>query len=227
MPPAADGLSPRDRPREKLQAAGRHALGDHELIALVLGHGHRGRSALQLAAEVLGFAGGLHGLARTSVDQLAARVGLGPAKAARLVAAIEIGRRTLERLPEERLRFANPRELAHYLMPRYGAHPVERFGVVLFDARHQLIRERILAEGSLDAVMAQPRDVFRDAMTSGAAGIAVFHNHPSGDPYPSADDIQITQRLLSAGRILGIELIDHVVIGDAKYFSMREFGSLV
>lgn len=220
-------LPARDRPREKLQHSGRQALSDIELVALVLGHGQRGRGALQLSAEVLEFAGGIHGLARTSVDQLAARSGLGEASAARLVAAVEIGRRTLERLPEARMRFASPKELAEYLMPRYGAHAVERFGIVLLDGRHQLIRERILSIGSLDAVMAHPREVFRDALAAGAAGVVVFHNHPSGDPGPSPDDVQITHRLVTAGRILGIELVDHVIIGDARYFSMREFGSLV
>jgi len=218
------GLPPRDRPREKLQHAGQHALSDHELVALVLGHGRSGRSALVVSADLLETAGGIHGLARTNVDQLAAMDGLGTATAARLVAAIELGRRTLERPPEARVRFDSPRDLAHYLMPRYGAHPVERFGLVLVDTRHQLIRVRILAVGGLDAVAAEPREVFRDALAAGAAGVIVFHNHPSGDPTPSPDDLALTHRLTAAGRILGIELIDHVIIGDARYFSMKEFG---
>ena len=220
-------LSSRDRPREKLQSAGRHALSDHELVALVLGHGVRGRSALQLSADVLEFAGGIHGLARTNVDQLAAQDGMGAATAARLVAAVELGRRTLEREPEERLRFASPRDVALYLMPRFGAHPVERFGLVLVDTRHRLIRVRILSVGTLDAVSAQPRDVFRDALAAGAAGVIVFHNHPSGDPMPSPDDVALTHRLVTAGKVLGIELIDHVIIGDARYFSMKEFGGVL
>jgi DNA repair protein RadC len=223
----SSGLPPRDRPREKLQHAGRHGLADHELVALVLGHGLSGRGAIELAEDVLECVGGIHGLARTNVDQLAAQEGIGAATAARLVAAVELGRRTLERLPDERLRFASPRELAHYLMPRYGAHPVERFGLVLLDTRHQLIRVRILSTGSLDAVAASPREVFRDALSAGAAGVIVFHNHPSGDPSPSPDDVSITHRLAAAGKILGVELIDHVIIGDARYFSMKEFGGLL
>lgn len=226
MPAAASHLSPRDRPREKLQHAGCLALSDHELIALVLGHGSRGRSATQMGLDVLEFAGGLHGLARTSVDQLAAQQGIGAATAARLVAAIELGRRTLERAPEERVRFTTPRELAQYLMPRYGAHPVERFGIVLVDTRHQLIRVRVLSVGSLDTVTAQPREVFREALAAGAAGVAVFHNHPSGDPNPSPDDITLTHRLMTAGKVVGIDVIDHVIIGDGRYFSMREFGGV-
>lgn len=227
MRPHVIGLPARDRPREKLQAVGRQALGDHELVALVLGHGQRGRGALQLGAEILEFVGGIHGLARATVDQLAARDGIGEASAARLVAAVEIGRRTLERLPEPRTRFASPKELASYLLPRYGAHAVERFGVVLLDTKHQLIRERVLSIGSLDAVMAHPREVFRDALAAGAAGVVAFHNHPSGDPTPSPEDVQITRRLVTAGRILGIDFVDHLIIADARYFSMREFGGVV
>jgi DNA repair protein RadC len=217
----------RDRPREKLQHAGQQALSDHELVALVLGHGQAGRSATQVSAEVLDFAGGIHGLARASVDQLAALPGVGPATAARLVAAVELGRRTLERMPEERLRFESPRELAEYLMPRYGAHPVERFGIVLVDTRHRLLRVRILAIGTIDAVVAQPREVFRDALVAGAAGVIVFHNHPSGDPSPSPDDVKLTHRMANAGRVVGIDLIDHVIIGDGRYFSMKEFGGVI
>lgn len=220
------GLPPRDRPREKLQADGGSALTDQEVVALVLGHGVEGRSALAMSADVLEFTGGVHGLARSSVDALASQDGIGPATAARLLAAVELGRRTLERQPDKRIRFASPRELALYLMPRYGAHPVERFGLVLVDTRHQLIRVRILTVGSLDAVVAQPREVFRDALLAGAAGVVVFHNHPSGDPSPSPEDLTLTHRLVAAGKILGIELVDHVIIGDSRYFSMREFGSL-
>lgn len=219
-------LPPRDRPREKLQHTGRHALSDHELVALVLGHGVRGRNALQLGTEMLELAGGIHGLARMSADQLAAQQGVGAVTAARVVAAVELGRRTLERAPTARVRFTSPRDLAHYLMPRYGAHPVERFGVVLVDTRHQLIRARILTVGGLDAVAAEPREVFRDALAVGAAGVIVFHNHPSGDPRPSREDVSLTHRLAAAGKILGIDLLDHVVIGDVRYFSMKEFGLL-
>jgi len=224
---AVSRLPERDRPREKLQHAGQHALSDHELVAVVFGHGLHGRSALQLSADILDFAGGIHGLARTNIDQLAAQDGIGVATAARLVAAVELGRRTLERPPEERRRFGSPRELALYLMPRYGAFPVERFGLVLVDTRHQLIRVRVLAIGGLDAVSAQPREVFREALAAGAAAVIVFHNHPSGDPSPSPEDIQLTHRLVTAGKVLGIDVLDHIIIGDAKYFSMKEFGGLL
>jgi DNA repair protein RadC len=210
------------RPREKLGLTGLHALSDQELLALVLGHGVRGRGALSLAADLLDGIGGIHGLARTTADQLAAEAGLGPATAARLVAAIEVGRRTLQRQPEPRTKITNPRDLAAYLMPLYGASPVERFGVVLVDTKHQLIRVRVLAVGSSDAVTAEPREVFRDALLGGAAAVVLFHNHPSGDPTPSPDDITLTHRMINAGRVVGIDVVDHLIVGDARYFSMKE-----
>jgi len=210
------------RPREKLSQNGLHALNDQELLALVLGHGVRGRSALLLSGDILASAGGIHGLARATADQLAIETGLGPATAARLVAGIEIGRRTLQRQPEPRTKIKSPRELAAYLMPLYGASHVERFGVVLVDSKHQLIRVRILAVGSSDSVMAEPREVFRDALLGGAAAVVLFHNHPSGDPTPSPDDVSLTHRMINAGRVVGIDVIDHVIVGDARYFSMRE-----
>jgi DNA repair protein RadC len=217
-----EALSPADRPREKLERAGHSALGDNELLALVLGHGTRGRSALEMGTELLASVGGIHGLARTSVGRIAEGSGFGPALAGRVVAAVELGRRTLERQPEKRRHIGSPRELAAYLMPRYGAFPVERFGLVLVDARHQIMRVRVMAVGSLDAVVANPRDVFREALLGEATGIVAFHNHPTGDPTPSPDDVSLTHRLISAGKVVGIDMIDHIILGDSSYFSMRE-----
>jgi DNA repair protein RadC len=210
------------RPREKLGHTGLHALDDQELLALVLGHGVRGRGALTLAGAILDSAGGIHGLARSTADQLAIETGLGPATAARLVAAIEMGRRTLQRQPDPRTKITSPRALAAYLMPLYGASHVERFGVVLVDTKHQLIRVRIIAVGSSDSVMAEPREVFRDALLGGASAVVLFHNHPSGDPTPSPDDVSLTHRMINAGRVVGIDVIDHLIVGDARYFSMKE-----
>lgn len=215
-----------DQPREKLARAGRDTLADAELIAVVLGHGVRGRSAVAIGERLLDAVGGLHGLARASADRLAVEFGVGSARAARLSAAVELGRRTLERWPAPKTRIGSPRELAAFLMPRYGAHGAERFGVVHLDARHQILRVRILATGSTDAVIAEPREVFRDALLAGASGVIVFHNHPSGDPSPSPEDIALTHRLSAAGKVVGVAFLDHVIIGDARYFSMRESGSL-
>ncbi|MDQ3169959.1 MAG: DNA repair protein RadC, partial [Acidobacteriota bacterium] len=146
--------------------------------------------------------------------------------AARVQAAIEIGRRSLTRDPTERPQFATPRDVAEYLLPLFGTYPVERFGVLLLDTRHRLVRTRILSVGSLDASVVHPREVFREAILAGAAAVVLFHNHPSGDPSPSRDDLSLTRRLTTAGDIVGIAVIDHVVLADSRYASMKELGRL-
>jgi DNA repair protein RadC len=215
-----------DRPREKLDACGPHALGSNELLAVVLGHGTPGADALALANRLIDLAGGVHGLARLHRGQLRKVPGIGPAMAARIQAAVELGRRTLLTPSTERVRYRWPRDLAGLLLPRYGAYPVERFGVVLLDTRHRLLSMRLISVGSLDASLANPREVFREAMLGGAAAVVVFHNHPSGDPTPSRDDVALTARLRAAGAVVGIDLIDHLVLGDVHYCSMKEAGLL-
>jgi DNA repair protein RadC len=215
-----------DRPREKLDACGPHALGSNELLAVVLGHGTPGADALALANRLIHLAGGVHGLARLHRGQLRKVPGIGPAVAARIQAAVELGRRTLLTPSTERVRYRWPRDLAGLLLPRYGAYPVERFGVVLLDTRHRLLSMRLISVGSLDASLANPREVFREAMLGGAAAVVVFHNHPSGDPTPSRDDVALTARLRAAGAVVGIDLIDHLVLGDVHYCSMKEAGLL-
>ena len=171
-------LSPDDRPREKLLRHGAAALGDNELVAVVLGSGRAKAGVLDVANDVLRARGGLHGLARSSCGDLAQVSGIGLAKGAKLVAAQELGRRTLAVAPPARIRVATP------------------------------------------------RDVFREAMLGAAAAIVVFHNHPSGDPSPSPDDIALTRRLAAVGELIGIPVVDHIVLGDAKYCSLKELGQL-
>lgn len=212
---------PQDRPREKLEHYGAHTLGDNEVLAVVLGHGSAAHDALGLANAVLVGAGGLRGLARQHYRQLLAHRGVGPAQAARIQASLELGRRALAGA-DTRPRFLSPRELASYLIPRFGSFPVERFGVLLLDTRQRLLAVRVVSVGSVDASLAHPREVFRDAVAHNAAALVVFHNHPSGDPSPSADDLALTARLRQAGQVLGIELLDHLVLAEARYFSMKE-----
>ena len=219
-------LTPHDRPREKLVAIGAHALGSNELLAILIGHGTRTANALALANHLIELAGGVHGLTRLHRDQLLSIPGIGPVQAGRIQAAIELGRRTVLTDVEARARFRSAHDIARLLLPRYGAHPVERCGVVLLDSRHQLIATRLISVGSLDASMAHPRDVFREAVLGGAAAVVVFHNHPSGDPTPSRDDVALTARLRSAGMVVGIDLVDHVILADARYCSMKEAGLL-
>jgi DNA repair protein RadC len=221
-----DELAPRDRPREKLERGGVIALGDNELLSIVIGHGTAGASALSIANRLLAASGGTHGLTRLSADHLTRVPGVGPVLACRVQAAIELGRRTLLLSPRERPRFLTPADVATFLLPQFGAHPVERFGVVMLDTRHQLIRTQLVSVGTADASLAHPREVFREATIAGAAAIVLFHNHPSGDPTPSRDDLELTRRLASAGQVLGIDVVDHVILADTHYCSMKESGWL-
>ena len=211
-----------DRPREKLARVGAEALGDNELVALVLGTGTRYRGALMVAQDVIEAAGGVPGLVRLGLDQLDAVPGVGASRAARLLAAVELGRRTLFGDDEARPRMLSTGDLVGYLLPRYGGVAVERFGVVLLDQRQRVIRSLILSTGTADASVSHPRDVFRAAALASAASVAVFHNHPSGDPRPSAADRFITRRLVEAGELIGIEVMDHIILGGKTYFSFKE-----
>jgi len=219
-------LSPDDRPREKLLRLGATSLGDNELVALVLGSGCRGADALDVANELLRARGGLHGLARSTCGDLARVAGIGGAKAAQIAAAVEIGRRALGHAPGARIQLRTPRDAATYLLPAFGARPVEHFGVVLLDTKHRVLRSTVVASGTLNTTIVLPRDVFREAMLGGAAAVIAFHNHPSGDPTPSADDLELTRRLAAAGTLVGIDLVDHVVLGDARYCSFKEMGRI-
>jgi DNA repair protein RadC len=219
-------LSVNDRPREKLFRLGAAGLGDNELVAIVLGNGSRSGNSLSVANEVLETTGGLHGIPRTSVDELRRIDGVGLAKAAQVLAAVELGRRTLLRCPQARLQFVTPRETAGYLLPQFGSRPVEHFGLMMLDTRHRLIRTSIISVGTLNSSPAHPREIFREAASAAAAAIVLFHNHPSGDPIPSRDDVDLTRRLVQAGEIMGIDVIDHVILADTRYFSFREAGKL-
>lgn len=220
------GLSNDDRPREKLQRHGVAALGDNELLALVIGSGSRRRGVLAVANELLAAQGGVHGLVRESPDALARIAGIGRVKAAQIVAAIELGRRTLTRAQAERPRMANAAEAADFLVPRFGTGAVEQFGVVLLDARLRVLRTAIVVSGTSNTSIVEPRDVYREASLGGATAIVVFHNHPSGDPTPSPDDMELTERLAAAGRLMGIRLVDHIVLGGQRYCSLKEMRAL-
>ena len=219
-------LSPEDRPREKLRTRGALALGDAELLALLVGSGCRQRGALAVAHALLAAHGGLHGLARATCGDFARVAGVGPAKSAQLVAALELGRRALTCGPSERPQLLFPRDAAAYLLPAFGSRSAEIMGVVLLDSKHRVQRTAIVASGTLNAVHVEPRDVFREATVGAAAAIVVFHNHPSGDPTPSRDDEELTRRLTAAGVLMGIDVVDHIILGDGCYYSFREMSRL-
>ena len=219
-------LAPHDRPREKLDRLGSSGLGDNELLAVILGHGFHRASVLDIANRVLGMSGGVHGLTRVTEGQLRRVPGVGSAKAAQILAAVELGRRTLSRAPAERTLFRSPQDVAAYLLPRYGAGAVEQFGVLMLDTKHRALRTTVLSVGTIDASLVHPREVFRAAAVGGAAALVLFHNHPSGDPTPSMDDVALTERMIQAGTLMGIEVLDHVVLADVKYFSFKESGRI-
>ena len=219
-------IAPHDRPREKLDRLGAAGLGDNELLAIIVGHGSRQISALDVANLVLDAAAGVHGLTRVSRDELGRVKGVGAAKAAQILAAVELGRRTLSRSPGDRVQFDGPEDVAAYLMPQYGSRSVEHFGIVLLDTKHRVLRTRVLSVGTLDASLVHPREVFREATLGGAAAIVLFHNHPSGDPAPSGDDVALTTRLVRAGDLMGVDVIDHIIVADACYCSFKETGRL-
>jgi len=217
-------LTPGDRPREKLLTHGAAALGDNELLALVLGSGCRDRSVLAVANQVLAARGGLHGLMRSTVDDLSRAAGVGRAKAAQVLAAIELGRRTLTRRSRERPQLLAPGQTVAFLMPVFGGRGIEQFGVVLLDTKYRVIRTALVTTGTLNTTIVEPRDVYREAAMGAASAVVVFHNHPSGDPAPSDEDVALTWRLRAAGTLMGIELLDHVILGDGRYFSFKETG---
>ena len=211
-----------DRPREKLLRAGPAALGDNELVALLLGAGLPDRDAVEVAGQLLAASGGAWGLARVGIDELCRVPGVGAARAARVLAAIELGRRALGGRGDSRPQLTKPADVAQLLMPRYSGHPVERFGVVLLDVKQRLLRTTVVSVGSLDASVVHPREVFREAVAASASMLVLFHNHPSGDPAPSAEDVVLTRRLVQAGHVMGIAVVDHVILGEGRWFSFRE-----
>ena len=211
-----------DRPREKLARVGAMALGDNELVALVLGTGTRSRGALTVARDVIETAGGVPGLVKITLDELCHVPGVGVSRAARVLGAVELGRRTLFGDSTERPQMLSTTDLVAYLLPRYGGGAVERFGVMLLDQKQRVIRSVILSTGTVEASISHPRDVFRAAVLASATSVVVFHNHPSGDPLPSTTDRLVTRKLVDAGELMSIDVIDHIILGDATYFSFRE-----
>lgn len=222
-PPEPDAGSG-ERPRERLARLGPGALSSRELLAAILGTGARGASALDVAAGLL--ESGVHGLAARSLHELEGVRGMGRAKAARVVAALELGARLASDNGAAQPSLESPSKAARYLLPRYSARPVETFGLLALDVRHRLRREAVVSVGCLTASLVHPREVFQEAVVSRAAALVLFHNHPSGDPEPSAEDLALTRRLAAAGSLMGIEVLDHLVLGAGRYVSLKERGVL-
>ena len=213
-----------ERPRERLLEQGARALGDAELVAVLLGTGSAGESALGLARSLLAAIGGLEGLATASPGSLS-RKGVGPAKTASLLAATELARRLAREAVREREPLGHPAAVASYLALRFSALDQEVMGALYLDARNRLLAEREIFRGALSRAVAEPRRILREGLLAGAAGCVVFHTHPSGDPSPSAEDLAFTRRLAAAGETVGIRLVDHLVLGaPGRWVSLRERG---
>jgi DNA repair protein RadC len=217
-----------DRPRERLLRRGAAALADGELLAILLGSGRGGETAVDVGRRLLGLCGeaGTAALARFGPEDLVAVSGVGPAKAAVVLAALELGRRAAAGAAPPAKRFRGPEDVARGLMLEMAPLDREQFRVLLLDAKHALIGTEVIAVGGLDHVPAEPREVFKPAVKRSAAAVILAHNHPSGDPEPSRQDVDLTTRLARAGQVLGVAVLDHLVIGRNCYVSLAARGAL-
>lgn len=213
-----------ERPRERLAARGPGGLSAAELIAIVWGSGTRGRSAVDVAADALARLDGLAGLARASDVELEAIPGIGRARAAQLAAAFELGRRLLADWPAGRWTVRAPGDLAGRLILQMGRLEQEELRVVLLNAKNVVLRVVTVYVGNVSASLVRVGELFRDAVRLNAAGLIIVHNHPSGDPTPSPDDLHLTSEALAAGRLLDIDVLDHLIIGHDAYVSLRDRG---
>jgi DNA repair protein RadC len=217
-------LPPSERPRERLQLRGAAGLTAAELIGLLWGSGGRGRSAVDLAADALARFDGLTGLSRASGPELEGVPGVGEARAAQLQAAFELGRRLLADWPAGRWSVRSPRDLADRLVLQMGRLEREELRVVILNTKNVVLRVVTAYQGNVSASLVRIGELFRDAVRLDAAGVILVHNHPSGDPTPSPDDLHLTAEALAAGRLLDIDLLDHLVVGHDAWISLRDRG---
>ena len=214
-------LPPAERPRERLVRLGPEALSAQEILALILGRGVRGESVMVTAQKLLSKFGSLQGIADSSVEELSEINGIGPAKATQLKAAFDLGRR-LEAAPREgKAQVKSPEDVVGVAGGRLKGKKREHFLTLLLDTRNRLIRVATVSMGSLDSSIVHPREVFKEAISASAASVIFVHNHPSGDAEPSEDDIELTRRLVEAGKVLGIAVLDHVIVGDGVFMSLK------
>nr|WP_029191197.1 DNA repair protein RadC [Ornithinibacillus scapharcae] len=215
-----------DRPRERLLSLGASHLSNQELIAILLGSGTKDESVMALANRVLMHFEGLKLLKDATIEELTAIKGVGVAKGVLILSALEIGKRLSQYKPAERYVIRSPEDGADYLMEELRNLNQEHFVVIFLNTKNQIIHRQTIFIGSLNASIVHPREVYREAVKRSAASIIVAHNHPSGDPTPSQEDIHVTRRLAESGKMIGIELLDHLVIGDRKFVSLKEKGYL-
>lgn len=213
-----------DRPRERLKRQGADSLSNQELIAILLRTGTKKESVLHLANRVLTHFEQLHELKNATIEEIMDIKGIGEAKAIQLLASIELGRRLQKKRPDDRFTIRSPQDAATFLMPDMSSLLQENFVTLFLNVKNQIIHQQTIFIGSLNASIVHPREIFREAVKRSAASIICAHNHPSGNPSPSPEDIDVTKRLQEAGLIIGIELLDHVIIGDHQFISLKEKG---
>jgi DNA repair protein RadC len=213
-----------DRPRERLLQWGAKSLSTSDLIAIIVNTGTRGLPVTVLAEQLLARNGGLRGMMRLDVAELAEVHGLGPAKAAKLAAALELANRVVALGPDERPRISTPEDIVRLVGPEMGSLDHEQLRVVLVDTKHKVLGVRTVYQGTVNQAQVRVGEVFRDAVRMNSTALAVVHNHPSGDPTPSAADLALTVELEQAGNLLGIEVLDHVIVTANDHRSLRRLG---
>jgi DNA repair protein RadC len=211
-----------ERPRERLFKLGSEALSAQEILALILGRGIKGESVMMTSQKLLSRFGSLKGVANASIEELTQTRGIGPAKAAQIKAALELSKR-LEANVDEKPKpvLKSPEDVAALMRSKLKGKKKEHFWVLCLDTRNRLIGDKQVSIGSLDTSIVHPREVFKEAVSSSAASVIFVHNHPSGDPEPSKEDIELTKRLVKAGEIIGIDVLDHIIVCDKSYLSLK------
>lgn len=222
--PTVKDLPQHERPRERLVEQGAGALSTSELLAIILRGGVPGLPVTRMAEQLLAKYRGLGGLVRAPISELCTERGLGEAKATQLKAALELGRRYQIEQPDERLQVRSPADVANLLMMEMGALEQEQFRVLLLDTKNRVLAVRKLYDGSVNSSLIRVGEVFREAVRQNAPAIVAVHNHPSGDPTPSPEDVRVTEALIQGGKLLDIELVDHVIIGQQRFASLKERG---
>jgi len=211
-----------ERPRERLLKLGSEALSAQEILALLLGRGVRGESVMVTAQRLLSRFGNLNRIANASVEELTEINGIGPAKAAQIKAAVELSKRLESPVQEgEKPVLKSPVDVVKLIKMKLKGKKKEHFLVLCLDTRNHLINCKSVSVGSLDTSVVHPREVFKEAITASAASVIFAHNHPSGDPEPSEEDIELTKRLVKAGEIIGIDVLDHIIVCDKGYLSLK------
>jgi DNA repair protein RadC len=215
-----------ERPRERFKKNGPQSLSNHELIAILLRTGTKEESVLQLSNRLLTQFEGLRLLKGATLEEMTEIKGIGQTKAIQILAAVELGRRVSNLAFNERYVIRSPEDGANYMMNDMRFLSQEHFVCLYLNTKNQVIHKQTIFIGSLNASIVHPREVFREALKRSAASIIALHNHPSGDPAPSREDIEVTKRLSECGKIIGIDLLDHLIIGENKFVSLKEKGYL-